>query len=287
MSERIPVPSSTPFTENQWVLVLGASSGFGGAIALELARRGMNVFGVHFDRSATMPNVERIIDEITSTGRKAVFFNINASDQAKRAEAISVMKQECAASAGATIRTLIHSLAFGTLKPYIGSKSEDSMTQAQVEMTLDVMAHSLVYWTQGIFFAGLMKQGGRIFAMTSSGGHSVLPNYGAVSAAKAALESHIRQLSMELGPHGITANSILAGVTDTPALRKIPGAEQMLEIARAKNPQMRVTTPEDVARAIALLSLDDAYFISGNVIGVDGGEDIVSYVGQNSPTSFR
>jgi enoyl-[acyl-carrier-protein] reductase (NADH) len=180
----------------------------------------------------------------------------------------------------------MHSLAFGTLKPYIGTKPEEMMTQAQMEMTLDVMANSLVYWTQGVFARGLMKKGGRIFSMTSSGGHSVLPNYGAVSAAKSALESHTRQLAMELGPHGITANAILAGVTDTPALRKIPGAVKMLEVAKAKNPQLRTTIPDDVARAISLLSLDEASFISGNVIGVDAGEDMVSYIGQKSPTEL-
>jgi enoyl-[acyl-carrier-protein] reductase (NADH) len=82
---------------------------------------------------------------------------------------------------------------------------------------------------------------------------------------------------MELGQCGITSNAILAGVTDTPALRKIPGAMTMLQIAKAKNPQHRTTTPVDVAKAIALLSQDDSYFISGNVIGVDAGEDKVSY----------
>ncbi len=279
--------SSSQFNKTDWALILGASSGFGGAAALELARRGMNIFGIHFDRAATMPNVERITKEITSYGAKAVFFNINASDAAKRNETLETMQKELSSASGATIKTLIHSLAFGTLKPYIGMKPEEMMTQAQIEMTLDVMANSLVYWVQGAFSRGLLKQGGRIFAMTSSGGHSVLPNYGAVSAAKAALESHIRQLAMELGPHGITANSILAGVTDTPALRKIPGAVSMLKVAKAKNPQLRTTTPEDVARAIALLSHEDASFISGNIIGVDAGEDIVSYVGQKSPTEFE
>jgi enoyl-[acyl-carrier-protein] reductase (NADH) len=116
--------------------------------------------------------------------------------------------------------------------------------------------------------------------MTSSGGHTALPSYGAVSAAKAALESHIRQLAMELGPFGITANAIMAGVTDTPALRKIPGSTEMLRIAKAKNPGGRLTTPEDVAKAISLLSDDHASWISGNVVGVDGAEDIVNYVGQ-------
>ena len=275
------------FNKNYWALILGASSGFGAGTSIELARRGMNVFGVHFDRAATLPNAEKTINEIRASGSKALFFNINASDPAKRNDTIEAIKKEFSASPGATIRTLVHSLAFGTLKPYIGKKVEDVISQPQIEMTLDVMANSLVYWVQAVFINGLMKSGGRIFAMTSSGGHSVLPNYGAVSAAKAALESHIRELAMELGPYGITANSILAGVTDTPALRKIPGATSMLKIARGKNPQLRATTPEDVGKAIALLSHDDSSFISGNIIGVDGGEDIVSYVGQKSPTEFE
>jgi enoyl-[acyl-carrier-protein] reductase (NADH) len=111
--------------------------------------------------------------------------------------------------------------------------------------------------------------------MTSSGGTRVWPNYGPVSAAKAALESHIRQLALEMAPHGITANSIRAGVTDTPALRKIPGNEKMAEVARQRNPSGRLTTPEDVAKVIALFSDERAQWITGNVIGVDGGEDIV------------
>lgn len=275
------------FTHSQWALVLGASSGFGGGTAVELARRGMNIFGVHFDRAATMHNVDRIMKEIQETGSEAVFFNINASDVVRRNEVLDTIQKKFASTTESTIRVLLHSLAFGTLKPYIGKKADDMINQAQIEMTLDVMAHSLVYWVQGVMLRRLMKHGGRIFAMTSSGGQSVLPNYGAVSAAKAALESHIRQLAMELGPYGVTANSILAGVTDTPALRKIPGALKMLHISTAKNPQMRPTTPDDVAKAIAVLSLDEASFISGNVIHVDGGETIVSYIGQKSPTEFE
>ncbi len=115
--------------------------------------------------------------------------------------------------------------------------------------------------------------------MTSSGGHSVIPSYGAVSAAKAALESHIRQLAMELGHLGITANALMAGVTDTPALRKIPNATKMLDVALQKNPGGRLTTPEDVAKAIILLADDAAYWVSGNTIGVDGGEDVVAFSG--------
>ncbi len=274
------------FGENTWALILGSSSGFGAATAIELARLGMNIYGVHFDRAATMPMAEKTLKEILACGVKAKFFNMNASDAAKRGEMLDGVKQDFASVPGSTVKVLMHSLAFGTLRPFISTKSDEMLTQAQLEMTLDVMSNSLVYWAQGLFSRGLITRGGRIFAMTSSGGRAVLPNYGAVSAAKCALQSNVRQLAMELGPHGITANSILAGVTDTAALKKIPGSRSMLDVARSKNPQLRTTTPEDVASAIGLLSQDASYFISGNVIGVDAGEDVVEYIGQTSPTSL-
>jgi enoyl-[acyl-carrier-protein] reductase (NADH) len=137
------------------------------------------------------------------------------------------------------------------------------------------MAHSLVYWSQDVVRHGLMGPGGRIFAMTSSGGSRALPFYGSVSAAKAALESHIRQLAVELAPRGITANAIRAGVTATPAAQKIPNYANLEREALRRNPAGRLTTTEDVARAIVVLSHPDIAWMTGNVIGVDGGEDVV------------
>jgi enoyl-[acyl-carrier protein] reductase III len=268
------------FKPTDWALILGASSGFGGAAAVEMARHGMNIFGVHLDRQATMPKVQQIMRDIRHHGREAMFYNMNAADAIKRVETLEDIQERFSKNSGNTVKVLLHSLAFGTLKPFIAESPDESITQAQMEMTLDVMANSLVYWVQGLVSLQLMKRGGRIFGLTSSGGHSMIPSYGAVSAAKAALESHIRQLAMELGPRGITVNALMAGVTDTPALRKIPGATEMLKVARAKNPGGRLTLPEDVANVIALLSEDHAGWVSGNVIGVDGGEDIVNYVGQ-------
>jgi enoyl-[acyl-carrier protein] reductase III len=107
-----------------------------------------------------------------------------------------------------------------------------------------------------------------------------------VSAAKAALESYIRQLALELGPYGITCNALLAGVTDTPALTKIPGARNMLYAARAKNPFGRATLPEDVAKAVVALLEPGTKFINGNTIGVDGGESKISYIGQINPYEY-
>ncbi|HRY45318.1 MAG TPA: SDR family oxidoreductase, partial [Thermoanaerobaculia bacterium] len=126
--------------KRNWALVLGASSGFGEAVSIALAKAGRNVFGVHLDRRATLPNVERIAGEIEGAGGKAVFFNVNAADAEKRAEVLGAMKGALAENGGA-LDVVLHSLAFGTLKPFLGDEKE-RMTKAQMEMTLDVMAHS-------------------------------------------------------------------------------------------------------------------------------------------------
>jgi len=262
--------------ENEWALILGASSGFGEACALGLAEAGMNIFGVHLDRRATLSNVERIVQTIKNKGREAVFFNVNAADEEKRREVIDAI-QKCLNEKREPkfIRVFLHSLAFGTLKPFVARSPGEAITKAQMDMTLDVMANSLVYWVQDLTHRSLLAKGSRIFGMTSAGGQRVWKTYGAVSAAKAALESHIRQLALELGPMGIAANAIRAGVTDTPALRKIPGHQEMIEIARKRNPGGRLTTPKDVADTIVHLSYPECGWITGNVIGVDGGEFIV------------
>ncbi len=259
----------------RWALILGVSSGFGAAAAAALAQSGFDILGVHLDRRQTQGLVDAARSGIEKEGRRAVFFNVNAADLEKIAEVSASMEEEVLRQGG-RVQVLMHSLAFGTLKAFIGPTPKDRVSPAQVQMTLEVMAHSLLYWTQEMVGRGLMEEGGRIFAMTSSGASRVIPQYGPVSVAKAALEAHVRQLAFELGPRGITVNALCAGVTDTPALRKIPGNDTLLEGARARNPMGRLTTPEDVAGMIAAMTDSRFGWVTGNVIRVDGGEEIVA-----------
>jgi enoyl-[acyl-carrier protein] reductase III len=252
-----------------WALILGASSGFGAATARELSKHGMNICGVHLDRRGTMPLVQAVVDDIEANGAQALFFNANAADPEKRLEVLDALREQ-----GAKVNVLMHSLAFGTLRRFIEEDPTHELTAKQMDMTFDVMANSLVYWSQDIHRADLFGDDARIFAMTSEGSTRIWPSYGAVSAAKAALESHIRQLAVELAPFGVAANAIQAGVTDTPAQNKIPGAAEMLQGALRRNPHGRLTKPQDVACTIRALSAPGLGWMTGNIVKVDGGESL-------------
>lgn len=264
----------------RWALVLGASSGFGEATALALALAGYRVVGVHLDFRAALGHVEEIKGKISAAGSEALYLNMNAADDEKRAWAIEQIRERFVErrreGADPYLRVVMHSLAFGTLLPFVAEDPREAVSRKQMEMTLDVMANSLVYWVQDLYRAGIIGPGTHVYAMTSEGSSRVIPTYGAVSAAKAALESHCRQLAAELARKGsgITVNAIRAGVTITPALMKIPEHELIIEAGERRNPSGRLTTPEDVASAIVKLSESGLEWVTGNIIGVDGGEFI-------------
>jgi NAD(P)-dependent dehydrogenase (short-subunit alcohol dehydrogenase family) len=267
-----------PDSKKDYALILGASSGFGEAVTLELAREGFNILGVHMDRGSGLAKVEQIKRQITEHGVETLFFNMNAASDKNREQMIQRVKDHFQIkNIPGKIKVVLHSLAFGSLAPYIHNDPQERLSQKQMEMTLNVMAHSLVYWARDLLLADLLTTGTKIFAMTSSGSVRVTPYYGAVSAAKAALESHIRQLALELAPYGITANALRAGVTFTPALRKIPGHETMIDLALSQIPFKRLTQPSDVAKYIASQATSDENWNTGNIINIDGGEIAVAF----------
>jgi NAD(P)-dependent dehydrogenase (short-subunit alcohol dehydrogenase family) len=262
----------------RWALILGASSGMGEATAIALAEAGYRICGIHLDFRQALAHVDEVKAGIEGAGSEALFINMNAADDEKRADALGRLGERFERSRAEGrhpyVRVVLHSLAFGTLKPFIADDPKEAISRKNMEMTLDVMASSLVYWVQDLYRGGFLGRGSKIYAMTSEGTTKYAPSYGAVSAAKSALDSNIRQLAMEFArlEAGIAVNSIRAGVTDTPALRRIPEAAEIVRRGLERNPHGRLTTTEDVGQAIVRLSEGDSDWISGNIIGVDGGE---------------
>ncbi len=261
--------------QGRWALVLGASSGFGAATSRALAEAGMNIFGVHLDPRSRLPRAKEVIADIEATGSQAVFFNTNAASARRRGRVLDQIEETLADDPADGIHFMLHSLAFGSLLPFVADDPEEAINESQMEMTLRVMAHTLVYWVQDLIRRDLLPRGSRIYALSSGGAERMAPNYGAVSAAKAALESHMRQLTLEVGSLGIAVNCLRPGVTDTPALRAIPGHEAYIEEALKRNPGGRLTTPRDVAQTLVVLADPAITWISGAIIPVDGGESIV------------
>lgn len=257
-----------------WALILGVSSGMGKATARALADAGCNIIGVHFDLAEGQRKAEEYAETLRELGVEVHFFNRNVAAKEVRAELLPLIQD---LTSGAGPRVILHSVAYGTLTPLLPTQDGGrGVTAKQLTMTVDVMGHSLVYWTQDLLKAGLLRRGAKIYAMTSAGGSKVLPSYAPVSVAKAVIEADVRLLAVELAPMGVAVNAILGGTTVTPAMEKIPGSAKVIDRCREVNPSGRLTLAEDVAEAIVTLSLSDSSWLTGNVIKVDGGETLVA-----------
>ena len=252
-----------------WALILGASNGIGKATAIRLAKNGINIYGL-FLRSKKN-DIEELISDLKQYGVDVIYRKANASNEDSRKDIIN----ELVNMKNIRIKMFIHSIAFGALKKMIDA-SASALNKKNIDMTLDVMCNNLIYWTQDLHKHKLLNKGSHVLSMTSAGGNKNWQNYGAVSLAKAGIESITRQLSIELAPYGISANAIQAGVTETKALKKIPNYTTMIEKSKSANPHKRLTTTEDVAEFIETLLKYESSWMTGNVIRVDGGEDITN-----------
>lgn len=254
-----------------WALILGGSKGLGLATANKLAKNGYNILVVHRDRNLDMPHIENNFKEIKGLGIQLHNFNkdaIKADSRVQLIEEIQKLLPE-----GERIRVLVHSIAKGNLKP-MNSLAEEELSNQDFQLTINAMAISLYDWTKALIKAKLFENDSRIIAFTSEGSVKAMPNYGAVGAAKAALEAIVRNMAIEFASLGLKTNCIQAGITDTESLRRIPGSEMLKEQAIMRNPNKRLTRPEDIADVVSLLCSDEAKWINGTVIKVDGGESL-------------
>jgi enoyl-[acyl-carrier protein] reductase I len=254
--------------QHTWAIILGGSSGLGLASAKKLAENGMNICIIHRNTRVELPGIEREFEIIKSTGISFLSFNIDALQLEKQQEIIRKIKYEIGSE---KVKCLIHSIAKGSLK---SMTSENSLTTDDFLLTINAMAISLYDWTKAIFDAEMFHKDARIISFTSEGSLKPIPNYGAVSAAKATLEAISRQIAYEFAPFGIKSNCIQAGVTNTKSLQQIPNSEKIKEIAIRRNPFKRLTEPEDVANVVYLLCKEEAKWINGTIVKVDGGESL-------------
>ena len=256
--------------KNEWALILGGSSGLGLATAKKLAKHGMNICIVHRNSRSQLADIEKEFNEITHQGVGFISYNTDAFHLEKRAALIEDLVAEIK---GGKIKTLVHSVAKGNLKPMISELTPTLQTD-DFQLTIQAMGISLYDWTKAIFEARLFSDDARVVSFTSEGNTKAWENYAAVSAAKATLEAITRNIALEYAPFGIRANCIQAGVTDTASLRMIPGSDEIKKHSLLRNPFNRLTLPEDVANVVYLLSKDEASWINGTIIPVDGGEHI-------------
>lgn len=305
------------FAKEYWAVILGGSSGFGLASAKKLSATGMSVCVVHRDRRGAMDRINREFDEIRANGRGFVSLNLDALSPEGMSSVVDALVRHLGGEG--RVRVLLHSIAYGNLKPVVSRRPSDAapalarladalgLTRADVDRAVEQLAESgepvfqalqpvdygeailddedmartiysmgtsLLSWVQRIHSAGLFAADARVIGLTSEGNEIAWRGYAAVAAAKSALESVSRAIAVEFAPYGIRSNIIQPGVTDTPALRVIPGSARMKAGARLRNPFGRLTTPEDVADVVYLLSLDEAQWITGSLIRADGGEHV-------------
>jgi enoyl-[acyl-carrier protein] reductase III len=257
--------------KNYWALILGGSAGLGLASAKKLAAHGCNIIIVYRNSKADADAIEQEFGQIKAGAVEFISFNKDAMSVEKRAGIIQEIQEKLGTKG--KIRLLLHSIAKGNLKPMVADE-RPALQNDDLHLTLETMAISLYDWTKLIFDNELFTPDARVISFTSQGNTKAWKGYAAVSAAKAALEAITRNIALEFAPHGIRANCIQAGATDTASFRMIPGHEELKERSIKQNPFKRLTTAEDIANVVYLLSKDEAAWINGSIIIADGGEHI-------------
>lgn len=239
--------------------ISGGARGIGRAIAIKLAQAGCDIAVNYYNSSDA---AEGLCEELQNLGVKAVAIQGNVADPTSVKELGQQFRQHFS-----HLDILVNNAASGVLRPTL------QMTLKHWRWCMEINAMALVLLTQE--FKPLLQSGGRVFALSSLGAHRVIPDYGFIGASKAALESLIRTLSVELAPMDVSANTISAGAVDTEALSQFPERDRLLRESEARSLAGRNIEPQDVADVLYLLCLPEAAMIRGQTIVVDAGYSII------------
>lgn len=245
--------------QNKVALITGGARGIGSAIAKKLASAGCNIV-INYYNSSDL--ADSLCNELQKFGVKVLALQANVADANSIKEMFVTLKENFD-----HVDIMINNAASGVLKPAM------EMTLKHWRWCMETNAMSLVHLLQEA--KSLMPPGSRVVALTSMGSRRVIPDYAFIGASKAALESLVRSLSVELAPVGITLNTVCAGAVDTDALKHFPERERLLTQSAGRSLTGQNITPKDVADVVYLLCLPEAEMIKGQTITVDAGYSII------------
>jgi enoyl-[acyl-carrier protein] reductase III len=242
-------------------LVTGSSRGIGRAIALSLADFQVDV-AINFFRNRAP--AEDVVREIEKRGARALLLKGNVADEGHVKRMFEEIEREWGG-----LEILVSNAASGVLKPV------EELTLHHFHWTMDINAAALLPLVQR--FIAVPSHGEKsVVAVSSLGAVRAIPNYTAVGASKAALESMVRHLAAELAPRGVRVNAVSGGTVDTDALKHFPNREQLLDESSKRTPAGRLVTPQDIANVVVFLCTEFASMIQGQTVLVDGGYAILA-----------
>jgi len=242
--------------ENRSVLVTGGTRGIGKAIALRLVSEGAARVTLGYMRNDEAAGAAA--EEVRKAGAEPVLVRGNVASEKVIAELAS----------HGPYAVVVHNAATGVIKPAL--ETEDK----HWDWTLNANARALLSLARAC--VPDMESGSSIVAISSLGAQRVLENYVLVGTSKAALESVVRYLAVELAPRGIRVNAVSAGVVETEALDHFPNREEMLRAGKARTPVGRLVEPDDIAGAVAYLCSPDAGMVCGHTLILDGGYSLLA-----------
>lgn len=256
--------------ENKWIFILGASSGFGLAIAEKFSKEGHNLILVHRDRKVAIEDIRIQFDKFRQNGSRVIEINTNAITSEGRKLVYETIEKNFKKTD--KIKLFVHSIADGN----IGMLKDQSVEEIESNLlhTINAMGVSFLIYTKELVERKLFANDARIIGFTSEGSTRYLKGYSFVGAAKSVLESLCRSMAIEFAPLNITTNLINPGITKTQALKVLPEHKELMEKAKDKNPKGRLTETSDIANIVWLLSKDESAWINGEIIRVDGGEQL-------------